>query len=91
MVFDLSRLDRLLDSQRADRSPGCPEETLESAGCTGSCQSFKDGLPNCEDCSQATLETMRSHNVQITPSLFGLECFMFDMKYGRRRGKSNGE
>jgi hypothetical protein len=28
------------------------EETLETAGCTGGCESFKDGLPECEKCSQ---------------------------------------
>ena len=27
-------------------------ETMESAGCTGSCQFMKDGLPDCQRCSQ---------------------------------------
>lgn len=45
-------------SQRADRSPGCPEETLESAGCTGGCPTYpgapktKDGYPDCSKCPQ---------------------------------------
>jgi len=43
---------KLLENARADRSPGYVEETLESAGCTGQCESFKDGLPDCERCSQ---------------------------------------
>ncbi|MHA1302524.1 MAG: hypothetical protein ACTSPI_02335 [Candidatus Heimdallarchaeaceae archaeon] len=37
---------------KIDRSPDYIEETLESAGCTGGCELFKDGLPNCEKCSQ---------------------------------------
>lgn len=44
---------KLIDSEflDADQVEGTPPETLETAGCTGSCQSFDDdGLPDCEEC-----------------------------------------
>jgi len=42
----------LEELMRAEFTPGMPEETLETAGCTGGCESYKDGLPDCERCSQ---------------------------------------
>jgi len=62
MVEELSRLDKLLKSQEADRSPGYIEETLESAGCTGGCPMYpgaprtEDGFPDCSKCPQMNEE-----------------------------------
>ena len=36
-----------------DTTPGCPEETIETAGCTGSCEKIDENdMPVCEECSQ---------------------------------------
>ena len=49
----MPRLEEILKAAEIDRSPGTPEETLESAGCTGGCEVYdKDGLPDCGRCSQ---------------------------------------
>lgn len=43
----------LNEIQRADKTPGTPEETLETAGCTGGCEAYDEkGLPDCSRCSQ---------------------------------------
>ena len=50
MKIDINNLDEMMLIDRDPQSDFI--ETLETAGCTGGCESFKDGLPNCEECSQ---------------------------------------
>lgn len=45
-------LDKLSRLTNKYASATQTNETLESASCTGMCQSFKNGLPDCEKCSQ---------------------------------------
>lgn len=55
--MDLDRFDALIE-----RHPGTPEETLESAGCTGGCPMYpgapktEDGCPDCTKCPEFTEE-----------------------------------
>jgi len=41
----------ILKDSEICRNGSAPDETIETAGCTGGCEFFKDGLPNCERCS----------------------------------------
>jgi hypothetical protein len=41
-----------LKDLNADLDENYVPETLESAGCTGSCEVIKDGMPDCSRCSQ---------------------------------------
>ena len=56
---DMSKIDRLVQSELADRSPGYQEETLETAGCTGQCPNYpwanytEDGYPDCSECPES--------------------------------------
>jgi len=43
----------ILHDSLKTRVKGVPEETLETAGCTGSCQFFTvEGFPDCKKCEQ---------------------------------------
>jgi len=80
-----------LDDSLILRTEGTPEETIESAGCTGGCEAYKDGLPDCEKCSQFDGGVMTSkkffqkianhigHSVEYVKSELDLNyCVFFD-------------
>ena len=56
------RIDKNKIRELADRSPGCVEETLETAGCTGQCPIYpgapktEDGYPDCSKCPERVEE-----------------------------------
>lgn len=47
------------DAGLIERHPGTPEETLETAGCTGQCPTYpgapktKSGYPDCSKCPES--------------------------------------
>lgn len=45
-------IESMLSRDDADVSGDYVPETLETAGCTGGCEYYKDGLPDCGRCSQ---------------------------------------
>ena len=59
----MSKSDHSLKDWELERAPGAPEETLESAGCTGGCPTYPGapvdemGLPDCSKCPQFTEKT----------------------------------
>jgi len=53
MGKSMNGLSRLMKKWEKDVTPGTPDETLETAGCTGGCEYYdSDGLPDCGRCSQ---------------------------------------
>lgn len=56
--MDKKILEDLFSNALVDRAPGTPEETLETAGCTGGCPTHPGapvdemGLPDCSKCPQ---------------------------------------
>jgi hypothetical protein len=49
------------DNCEATCDPNYIEETIETAGCTGQGQFFKDGLPDCGKC-----EGMKNESIEKT-------------------------
>lgn len=62
MTFGKTAFEHLMDRRREadaiERAPGTPEETLETAGCTGGCPMHpgapktEDGSPDCSKCPE---------------------------------------